>query len=119
MEMSSSAAAEALHSCMLHKQYDEAKEILAEDGHYDGTFEEAWEEVLAQYRATKMELVTITADQVRSLRETDTEYLVRIGRTVFIAWAMESRKGDELVLRHSTDSFALNEVDEIFEIRVS
>lgn len=117
IEMSSSVAAKALHSCMLHRDFSSAKEILKDDGHYD-SFEDAWEEVLGQYHALHMELVPIDRDQVRDRKDGGPPYLVRIGSIVFVSAAFAVRdRGLEFF--YESDWFPVAEVDEIHEIRLS
>ena len=83
IEMRSSCASKDLHYLMVLKEHERAKKLLREYGQFEGSFEEAWAVVKAEYSASKMEL------QPATMPILDHEYLVRVGSMVFVATARQ------------------------------
>ena len=83
------------------------------------TFEEAWEYVLSQYVGNHMELVPVTIDQLKHIREEGSpQYLVRIGRMVFLASCMPP-DADGMAFYHEGELINVDRADEILEVKLS
>lgn len=112
IEMSSSCSADHFRQCMLQKDYKTAKRVLKKEGHFEGSFEDAWKWILSKYSALEMKLVPVTGRV-----EPDRQYLVRIGSVVFVSavYSVLSKP----MFSHEHNWIPVDKADEILEIRLS